>query len=658
METPISAPTPHAGYETAVLQWLQAALEEGRALLEHEPQFDEAGKMIAYVMGDQLDPMRPQALSTVVDNRVKHVVLQTVSALTDMKSLFGVKTANPQFHDQGTLLDRLGGAWWVNAFCDMKLADVVRYAVTVGMGYAELTWDPAAADGQGDMRIIPRDPRDVIPIRPTLNGSVQEWEGVIVQESKSINELRARFPDAASKLTADDTGTFASRTWTRAKKLMSTVISPSAVDMLTRKAPTNRMSRIPTATLYTIYLKDRSVHEGSTPRVMGDPDTTWAYTVYAKGSMRPDGTRATADDAKLYPRGRLILATEKVILYDGPNPFWHGRFPIARLQLDPWPWSFWGGSIVKDLKPLQDFVNDMLNGFADYTKRVLRPSIVGDKKALPESVWQRLDMRQAGQKLRTNAALGKTVDTIKLDALDPMTFQIFGAVVNEIDTLSGTANLSALTQLNQLPGADSVEKLVEMLTPILRTKARLIEAFLREMGDMAIGNFFQFYTLPRRVAMLGDAGIAMEDFDFDPGSLVPSMSERDEGYLPQLDANKTRAERAIWHRKNFTFTITPNSLLAISQMSRKLLYLQLWRGGLMDPWSLFEVLEIPNGGAPPLGANTIIERILVAGMMGLTGTVSPAGRKATGQEPPQIEQKTDEGGFPRQTVSETGSGGG
>jgi len=99
-------------------------------------------------------------------------------------------------------------------------------------------------------------------------------------------------------------------------------------------------------------------------------------------------------------------------------------------------------------------------------------------------------------------------------------------------------------------------------------------------------------------------------------------------------------------------------LLAISQMSRKLLYLQLWRGGLMDPWTLGEVLEIPNMGTPPPGADSIMDRLQAAMMMGIGGAAAnPAdpnnpspGRKPTGGKSPSIEQKD---GGSRQTVTES-----
>jgi hypothetical protein len=647
-----------AKYELDLLRWIQAAVQDGDAILKSDPSYDDIDKAVSYVMGDQLDHRRPADLASISDNRLKHIVLQTVSALTDVHPLFGFKTNNARFQSQAEVLDKLARAWWVNSFADLRLADVIKYATVCGTGYAEVTWNASAAGGQGDIEIIPRDPRDVLPIRPTLEYSVQGWEGVIIRTSKSVNELRARFPEKAHLLRADRHPMSASdRIWKRFRSLSAKFVSP-AVDYLTQ-SPKGAIPKVPSIDLYHIYIKDRRTFTGAEPISMGDPQTTWGYTVYPLGYIKPDGKPATEDDAKLYPRGRLIISTKSVVLYDGPNPYWHGMAPVIKLSLDPWPWSLLGVGLARDLMPIQDAINEVANGILDHVRKALRPGVIGDKKAMPESMWQRLDTRLPGVKMKTNAAMGGGVELTKVDPLPPYVFDFYQAMLQEMDTLSGVANLNALMQLNQAPGADSIEKMMEALTPILRLRGRLLEGFLRELGEMVKANFFQFYNLPRRVALLGEAGIDFQDFDFDPLNLIPTLDPRDPGYEAQWDPTMTsRADRAKAHVKNFTFQITPNSLLAISQLSRKLTYLQLWRGGMMDPWTLFEVLEIPNGGQPPQEAKTITDRLLAAQMIGLTGSVSPAGRKATGQEAPSMKVKKDESGAPRVTVSESGSGGG
>ena len=122
-----------------------------------------------------------------------------------------------------------------------------------------------------------------------------------------------------------------------------------------------------------------------------------------------------------------------------------------------------------------------------------------------------------------------------------------------------------------------------------------------------------------------------------------------------------------------------------------MLRLQLARMGYFDFWSLMESLEIPNVGTPPAiplppmqppdpmavissitqqdgkylldpmsgqvlevrVPQTITERLIAQQQMGIGMTQNPAGRKASGQESPQQEEKTDRDGAPRQTVTES-----
>jgi len=645
---PINGGQSTTTYEGAVLQWVLDRVGEGMQAVQSEPAYRELDKMVAYIMGDQLDPRRPSGLSAVTINQLKQIILQSVSALTDVHPLFGFKTKNTLFQKQSELLTNLTQAWWVNNFCDVRLGDVLRYALLC-CGYCEVHWDQSAQNGMGDVLLSPRDPRDVLPIRATYGQSVQEWEGVILCETMAVDKAKARWPH--KRIDADNSGAFTQKVWkTLSMMLGGGTTTPAGGGMFKardRRAP----KATPTVDIFTIYVKDRRLHQGGGPVEIGEAGTNWCYTVYPVGWQKPDGKVATEKDAQLFPRGRLIIASRSAVLYDGPNPYWHGMFPVAKLSLDPWPWSLWGTGLVKDLLPIQDAINEVSNGILDMVRKTLRPGLIGDKDAVPDSLWAKLDTRVPGLKIKTNSARGKTLEVEQPPVLPPYVFDFLQYMQGTANEMAGVANLQALTQLQQAPGSDTIESMKEALTPILRMKGRLMEAFLRDIGEMVKGNFFQFYTAPRRVSILGEPGLDLADFDFDPGNLIPAMESTDQGYSPNLDRSLPLNQRAAFFMPNFTFQVTPNSLLAISQMSRKLLYLQLWRGGLMDPWTLGEVLEVPNMGSPPAGADTIVDRLQAAMMIGLVGNTSSAGRKASGQESPEIKSKD---GGTRQTVSESG----
>jgi hypothetical protein len=154
--------------------------------------------------------------------------------------------------------------------------------------------------------------------------------------------------------------------------------------------------------------------------------------------------------------------------------------------------------------------------------------------------------------------------------------------------------------------------------------------------------------------------------------------------MPGEDKNTSsrfnKFQRARQHADNFFFQVTPGTLHEITQMSQKLLYLQLQRAGFpMDPWTLAEVMQIPNFGPAPQGTNTVMERWVawqrmrmeeqaemqsqlanaaqgaqVAGaanaMHAAAGAARPVGRPPTAQVAPHLEQKD---GGTRTTISES-----
>lgn len=176
---------------------------------------------------------------------------------------------------------------------------------------------------------------------------------------------------------------------------------------------------------------------------------------------------------------------------------------------------------------------------------------------------------------------------------------------------------------------------------------------MTEFAMMTASNICQFYSLPMRLAILGPGGMTFEDYDFDPGSLVPDYIHPEDynnfgDITPEalLRGPRPRYDRAREFLKQFTYHIAPGSLLASSEVTRKLLYLQLARAGLIDHWTLLEVLGVPLVGDPPEGCDTITKRLIAEQQMGLGAAVNPVGRKASGQQMPQMR--------PSGVISESG----
>lgn len=648
----METPTLVKDQEERVLTWLKAAALEGAAILKKEPALQNIVKAIDYVEGRHT-AVRTGALSKITDNRLRKTFFEMVSALTDLRQIWDYKTDNPSFKNQAEILNKLVRSWWRSSYSDLRLQEAIKYAMVGGSGYLRPIWNPDLPGG-GDIDLEVVDPRDVVPIRPSrpYTNGVQDWRGVMIRQRKTVNWLVSKYPHKASKIAMSSQETW----FDTSRDVSSTILT--TVDRLfanTQEGPSE-----PTLIDYLrVFIKDDTIHTGDAPRLMGTPDTNWSYIVYPVGSTNPvTGKVITEEQARLYPRGRLIICTPTAVLEDIPSPYWHGQFPLIKLTLDPTPWTLLGGSVIANEIPLQDALNETLRGLDDGIRQWIKRTVVADKNAIARGMVERYDPRKGGQYLMLNPSAGDGIKLMDGPNIPPWYIQMLDYFKNAIDDNTGVRGLREATQLKQMPSPETIDKLLESQTPLLRLRGRVIEQALGELAEQVKVLIFQYYDTRRRVQILGDDGVSLEDFDYDPNTLVPALRPGDPNYLPELDEMVDRPTRAASHHKNFTFSVAPNTFLNMSHIQQKMMYLQLLRIGMVDPYTALEAFDVPNLGTPPPGS--VFDRMMYYAQLGVMG--APAGppqqgRPPSGQEPPQFVQKTSPDGTPRQVVSESGRGG-
>lgn len=686
-------PRDGAAGDPRVVGWLREAVQEGDRINQSDPGYDDAAKGMAYIVGDQLKVGRDAPASYLPQmqiNESRKVTQAHASVLTDLKPVWTYKSENPAYAQHGYLLNSLIIAWYVKTMADLELGNTVKYALAAGTADTLCEWDPHARFG-GDHRIIARDFRDTLPWRPApMSRSVQDWQGVTFREEHTVNVLRGMYPTKAHLFnpTSDSLlGTLMGRF----RSLTSRLVSP-ATDTLggLSSASSNLKPKSGHVLFYRTFLDDQTRNLTTSDIVMGPPGASYTFTCHP--------------GERLYPNKRVICWTPEAVVWDGPSPFWHGMFPFSRLKLWEVPWQFLGVALLKDLTPVQDGINDLANDIRLGIKQWMNQTTVYDRQAVSETFMKLFDPRRPGARVKTNPTYGDGFK--KLDGPNPQVLalglEFLEKLISKFGDLSGVANLETLLQLRQMPGADTIRTYYEAQTPALRSEGRMMEAYIRDLAEMLKVNTFQYMTQAKRVAMLGEAALTLEDFDFDPGNLVPALEVGQPGYTPELDASVSREQRAQFFHKLLTFRVAPNSLLAMDSAERKMLYLTLARDGLVDMLTLLEVLEVPNvgtfppiplpplrppdpqevlkslvgdplTGTPPDGKYimspegqvmemrqplTIIERLQAQQLLGIGAQAQPAeaGRPPSGQAEPHSETKSDGKGGQRGVVSESQHG--
>ena len=572
-----------------VIGWLRELREDGDRINRSDPSYDQIEPALRYVVGEQLDPERRKLkyLPKVVINESRKAMQAHVSALTDIKPLFGWKTLNTAYQRQADLLNQYALAEWVTTLADVDLGDCVKIALAAGTGDFVVDWDPHAPFG-GAHSFSPRDPRDTLPFRPSHARSPQLWEGLTLREEHTVNALKAMYPGKA-QLFRPSIDSVIDKVKGRFRSVMSHLLTPAdPLDRLGQDSVHSRQPRSGNIALYRTYVKDRTRNLTGKPIPMGMPGTNWAYSV--------------APEAALYPRGRLIVSTDDMILFDGPNTYWHGLFPLCRMRLWSVPWQFLGIPLFNDLLPVQDAINDTVQDIRLGIRQWLNYDVKWNRNAVSEATMRSLDPQRPGKRIKVQPGFGEAYE--KLDGPNPqilaMASELWDKLTTKHNDLSGTANLAALLQLRQMPSADTIQKYYEALTPEIRQEARQVESFMRDLSEMTKVNYFQFLSQTKRRMILGEAAVVLEDMDADPATLVPALLPGQEGYIPELDANLTTADqRAQAFHKQFVFVVAPNSILAMNSTERKMVAQQQATMGYLDFWSYHEVFETPNVGAPP-----------------------------------------------------------
>src|SRR6266850_229898 len=610
---------------TEVLGWANEALAESESFLKSQRGFDNISTSMDYIMGDYSRDMVPGSFSKLIDNRFGKIALDFAGAMTDIKPFWEYKTENKRFEMQQVQAGKLTKAWWTRRLIDLKFADCIKYAEVGGSGYPHLIY----SEQIGDNDVIAEDPRDVLPIRPSSNFSLQEAFGVIVRRERPLNYLRQKYPRqwASGRIRADrDMSAATLEKVTRAQGVMSRMGLSGFMQNLWASLGGKPAAHlvIPSADVYTAYLKDDRTNDTGSKVWVGEgtPEKhpNWSYWV--------------EPDEPIYPRGRQIIFTRTCVLRDGPSIYWHGLFPLPKITLDPWPWSFLGKPPLIDLLTMQDELHRLMRGVADHNQKVFRPDLVADKNSMSRSAMAAIDTRKSGLKLRTNPVAGKAAELVYAQPLDQSVQASILDLRDEMDKISGVRDVQQLMNLGQIPASETIEKILETMSPAIRMRSRVLEAGLREFAMMTLSNTFQFVTLSERLALLGPEAMTFEDADHDPGTMIPAyMTVEDQ----KAGKDVPRHIRARTFLNQFTYEVAPGSLLSASEVTSKLLYIQLFRAGVMDIWTLYEKLGIPNVGKPPGDAVTITDRLVAMNQMGLTPQVSPTGRKASGQTMPTMK---------------------
>jgi len=668
---------PHrSAKDDAKVGWLKETVQDAEVYLKSQRNYRDIDKSIDILSGHGNDRL-PKGMSTVHLNMVGRDFKEAVAVLANMRPMWGYKTDNSEFRDLATILDKMLLSWYLNTFADRSIRQAIQYAMGATKGWICPQWKSDFwVTGRGDIKLNVKGPRDVLPFQIGSDHDIQAAYAVTIRDEVPFAKAIATYPTKLDILSPTrSTPTWMRKGIRRVQKFLSPVLNQFGPG----RGGDNDEALFPTIDIYRTYVMDLTYNDGSEPITMGIDGTSWSYTVPPKDSDIATGEyvngqqlyrKATLEDSLIYPLRRLIIWTENGTLYDDTATDWHGKVPAIPFDMNDLPWDFLNRSLPSEGASVQESNTNLMRAIDDSANCRLDPAMAYDENMMSEALMQRLNLRKPGQRLKVNMQMGDGAKPL----LPPGYYDVPSWITQYVDGMwekmhyvMGTRDIAGLAKSKILSG-DTLEKAVELAGPIITDMSRGMERSMRELGEMWKALAMQYYNLPRRVQILGQDGVTETDFDYDPGSMIPSHLPDEFALIKKGAMSKntpSRAnivQRAKAHINSVYFHVTPNSLHQITQLTRKMLYLQLWKGQFpIDPITMAEVLDIPNFGDAALLAKAIDSEHTPKDVLGrwiawreLLSKLQPQqgqpGRKGSGQQAGQIRQKD---GGTRSTVAES-----
>ena len=543
-------------YVQRMLEWREAARQEAIRTARLNPDYQKIQDYVSALMGEHWDRRRPRYRSRYVDNRLMEARLQALSLLSDVRPIVEVvsRHSSKHYQQQAKVASMILRYEWYRQDMDLKLIDVVDHAL-FGVGYWKI-----GATLPGYMSVIPCGIDAVMPISPGQD--LQESQAILYRAMKPLSYFLERWPGwrehlerVAKRYSHWETesmhvrpGHVAEYTWRSMSPGMKRWLSARQ-----QQAEEGRRSPFPLLPLEEYWVDDPSVNEIEREILVKDPylaldEHNYHYRV--------------APGERLFPRKRLIVFCDNLILYDGPSPYWHGMYPFVDLVLNPVPWAPYGLSRYRDLLSINQAINEIVAGILDAIKKAVNPQVIVREPAVRDADWNRFYPDIPGGKLKLTGIADPMRD---LRYMEPppipgyVVQMLLAYLMPSFDRHSGAIDTAQLQRKRQVPGGETIEQLRDIQQPRFRLEGRRIDSFLRRAGTIAVSNIFQFYTAQQQMRILGPDEISWEDFDYNPELMKPDTVPRED------------------HWKMFTVLVAPGSGHGTSEERSKQIALILYR---------------------------------------------------------------------------------
>jgi hypothetical protein len=509
-------------YYTKMASFLDDCYSEGVARQKVQPEIKAMDEAIDYLAGVQWREKLPAYRPKPVSNEVLSNFWETIGLLTDTRPIFHISEVGfaGNYSKTAKILNVMAKSWARKG----KFNETLAFWTMFGMFTTSpvlLYWNRFAKGTSGDARdsditMKHLSPKALLRLGPTRPHDIAEDEMVIYRHRETLDWIKRAYPNMGRMVRPqEDMSSYG------VESQVPPTVMPQLFEQLNSgwqrimggSERSSVRSKYPEAEVCEFHMNDDSENESRNEVWMGPGDgkskdtAPWGYWV------KPG--------QKLYPRGRLIIRSNKVTLYDEPNPYYHRKKPFVLMGLHAVPWQQYAMSVIKPWMDTNDILNQLMAGLLLAAKRALNPALMAPKSAIHPDALKQIDAGKPNLKIsfNSNAITGPTWQTPPNIGNYPI--PLYQELKRSIKENSGTDAVNQALGKKQVPGGDTLEKIQFSKTTPIRFKAANVETGVNAVGDLWTATALQFYDAARRTELLGMDGLVKEDIDDRPGSMIP-----------------------------------------------------------------------------------------------------------------------------------------
>lgn len=413
--------------------------------------------------------------------------------LTDNRPNIEFLPEDPTDLEFSEMVSNVLRAKWDRESWAYTVAEAIVDASAIGTAFGCVAYKEELDEGLGDFSFETESPFFCYPdpnARSKINDEYCDY--FITAIPTDLGKVKAKYPEKASEISADVSDLDNAPMGNNPAAHDLILKSPTDNRVITDQMGRNNAEQPDQVLLITCYMRSNETIEEELIETNELGQETKKYQTKKK-----------------YPNGRRIVIASGKVLEDVENPYRGGKFPYARLVDYILPRTMWGDSEVKLLKSPSQIIDKIISYVLDVLALTGNPVWVVD---IESGVDDALITNQPGLKIvkrkggDVRREMGAPVPDYVLRVFEYFTERVLSKIGPTSEVSRGVA-----------PSGNSsgyaIEQLQEAAQTKVRGKARNLEVFLKEVGELMLDRILQYYSVPRLVRLTNDTG-ATKYFSF------------------------------------------------------------------------------------------------------------------------------------------------